>query len=315
MEGAKGVSTPAVKPSRKQIDTDLELEEREVTHYRAIAAKANYLSADRPECQFGSKEVCRSMSKPTELGAEALKRIGRYLVKRPRLVYKFPYQKHIDALDVYADTDHCGCLKTRKSTSGGCVQLGQHLLKSWSSTQPTITLSSGESELHGAVRGCAVGLGFLSLLADLGVHLPLRVWTDSTASKGICGRQGLGKVRHLDAQELCVQQRVRNGDLSLLKIGGEENPADLFTKASLTHHRVVTLLQLLGCYYRGGRPAAAPALRNIPGKSRTLKTRPTAGWTDDEEEWSREHSREEVMELLRKHGLPHGRAHQYRPES
>ena len=70
----------------------------------------------------------------------------------------------------------------------------------------------------------------MSLLFDLGVKLKLRFWTDSTASKGICSRQGLGKVRHLDTQSLWIQQRIRNHDLDLYKIAGEENPADLGTK-------------------------------------------------------------------------------------
>ena len=48
------------------------------------------------------------------------------------------------------------------------------------------------------VKVLAAGLGMLSLLADLGVRIRLRVWTDSTASIGICKWQGLGKVRHLD---------------------------------------------------------------------------------------------------------------------
>ena len=128
--------------------------------------------------------------------------------------------------------------------------VGSHLLKSWSSTQPVITLSSGEAELYGVVRGGAVGLGFISLLADLGVILVLRLWTDSTASQGICARQGLGKVRHLDVQELWVQQRIRNGDFALYKIDGEWNPGDLFTKGSLTAHRIQQLLSLLGCAYK-----------------------------------------------------------------
>ena len=104
--------------------------------------------------------------------------------------------------------------------------LGAHVLKAWSSTQPTITLSSGEAELHGVVRASAAGLGMLALLADFGAKLPMRVWTDSTASIGICKRQGLGKVRHLAVQDLWVQQRVRAGDFELYKIparshGGE----------------------------------------------------------------------------------------------
>ena len=35
-------------------------------------------------------------------------------------------------------------MRTRKSTSGGCVVLGKHLIKSWSSTQTSISLSSGD---------------------------------------------------------------------------------------------------------------------------------------------------------------------------
>ena len=86
--------------------------------------------ADRPDCKFAAKEVCRFMSSPTKLSVEAIKRIGRYLVQQKRLVYTYPWQDNVDSLEVYVDTDHAGCLKTRKSTSGGCVVMGAHLLKS-----------------------------------------------------------------------------------------------------------------------------------------------------------------------------------------
>ena len=86
--------------------------------------------------------------------------------------------------------------------------MGSQLMKSWSSTQPVITLSSGKAELYGVVRASANGLGYLSLLAGFCIRIPMRVWTDSAASVGICSRQGLGKVRYLAAQELWVQQRI-----------------------------------------------------------------------------------------------------------
>ena len=139
------------------------------------------------------------MAEPTALSAEALKRLGRYLVKFPRLVYHYPFQEEVKELDVYVDTDHAGCLRTRKSTSGGCVMIGSHLIKAWSSTQPGQALSSGEAEVVGVTRAAAVALGFRSLLADYGaVTVRGRVWTDSSAAIGICKRQGLGKLRHLD---------------------------------------------------------------------------------------------------------------------
>lgn len=84
------------------------------------------------------------MAGPITQSLKALKRIGRYLIGRPRLVYSFPRQE-LSAIDVYVDTDWAGFARTRKSTSGGAVVLGRHAIKQWSSTQPSVTLSSGEA--------------------------------------------------------------------------------------------------------------------------------------------------------------------------
>ena len=125
------------------------------------------------------------MSAPTDQSLKALKRLGRYLGGRPRLVYTYRRQE-IDTIDVYVDTDWAGCVRTRKSTSGGAVMLGKHTIKHWSSTQPSVSLSSGEAEFYGVVRGAGQGLGYQALLKDLGIDIPLRMWTDSPAALGIC---------------------------------------------------------------------------------------------------------------------------------
>ena len=85
-------------------------------------------------------------------------------------MYKYCWQV-ADHIDVYSDTDWAGCIRTRKSTSGGCVMLGSHLIKAWSSTQSSIFLSSGEAEFYGVVKASGVGLGYGSLLSDVG-HPP-----------------------------------------------------------------------------------------------------------------------------------------------
>ena len=139
--------------------------------------------------------------------------------------------------------------------------LGGHAMKHWSSTQASIALSSGEAEFAGVLRGAGQGLGFQSLLRDLGVEVPLRVWTDSSAAIGICSRQGLGKLRHLDTHTLWIQQAVRTGRVDLRKVLGEENPADLLTKHSLSRQRLEGLVNLFGCKYLGGRAASAPQVR------------------------------------------------------
>ena len=50
---------------------------------------------DRPDIQYATKEVCRSMSSPTKGDKKKLKRLARYLVDKPRLVSKFDFQGKI----------------------------------------------------------------------------------------------------------------------------------------------------------------------------------------------------------------------------
>ena len=116
--------------------------------------------------------------------------------------------------------------------------LGRHAIKHWSSTQSSVALSSGGAGFAGVIRGSGQGLGYQALLKDFGVEASLRVWTDSSAAVGICNRQGLGKLRHLDAHTLWIQQAVRTGRVDLRKVAGGVNPADLFTKHGLSRLRV-----------------------------------------------------------------------------
>ena len=158
------------------------------------------------------------MSNPTEGALKALKRLGRYLLSHPRMVFRYDWQGFESDLCVYSDRDWAGCKTIGKSTSGGCVILGAHTVKTWSSTQSSVALSSGEAEFNGVVRASGIGLGYCSILKDLGIKTPLRVWTDSSCALGICTRQGLGKVRHLDTHTLWVQQAVRSQQVCLKKV-------------------------------------------------------------------------------------------------
>ncbi len=264
LDGCKSMTTPGVQPTFRELEEDQELQQRLHTAFRGASARGNYLSADRVDCQFACKEICRWMAKPTAQSWKSLKRLCRYLAGSPRLVYVYRKQK-VDCVDIYTDTNWAGCPKTRKSTSGGAVLLGQHTIKHWSSTQTSVALSSGEAEFNGVVRGAGQGLGYQALLGDLGVSVPLRLWTDSGAAIGICSRQGLGKLRHLDAHMLWIQQAVRSGRVDLRKIDGERNPAGLLTKHSLTREKLQQLTKLYDCHFLEGRAQSAPQMR--PGAS------------------------------------------------
>eukprot|EP00959_Pyramimonas_sp_CCMP1952_P354723 7430318-Pyramimonas_sp.AAC.1 len=53
--------------------------------FRSVCMKMNYLAMDRIDLVFAAKEAARWMSQPTQIAMEMVKRIGRYLLRRPRL--------------------------------------------------------------------------------------------------------------------------------------------------------------------------------------------------------------------------------------
>ena len=106
------------------------------------------------------------MSAPRQGDLQALRRFCQYVVGEPRQVYRFAWQAAGPPLKVHVDTDFAGCFLTRRSTSGGSAMRGAHLIKHWSATQKAITLSSGEAELGGVVKGAGEGLGLHSLGRD-----------------------------------------------------------------------------------------------------------------------------------------------------
>ena len=66
-------------------------------------------------------------------------------------------------------------------------------------------------------------------MRGFGVDLSIAIMTDASAAKGIACRKGLGKVRHIEVNQLWIQDRVANGDIVINKINGKENIADILT--------------------------------------------------------------------------------------
>ena len=171
LTGSKIAVTPMAEeqpPGSASVDLTLFDPER-ATQFRAMAARANYISVDRPDAQFAVKELCRDMSAPTEDSWTRLKRLVKYFKSTPRAVLQFKWQAMPVSIDVFTDANWAGCRQARKSTSGGCVVFGTACVKSWSKTQATIAQSSAESELIASVRGATEALGLISLGEDLGM--------------------------------------------------------------------------------------------------------------------------------------------------
>jgi hypothetical protein len=200
------------------------------TEFRGVAARMNYYAVDAPNIQFSTKEVCRRMATPTVGAWSMAKRLGRYILGTHKVTWEYPWQNKQEEVNVYADSDWAGCGVTRKSTSGGVIMLGMHCLKTWSSTQPVIALSSGEAEYYAMIDAATRTMGLQASMKELGTKVELVMHTDSSAAKAFASRRGAGKIRHVEVKVLWLQEAVACGRLKVKKVLGTENPADLMTK-------------------------------------------------------------------------------------
>ena len=144
---------------------------------------------------------------------------------------EFPWQGAPTHLVGYSDSDWAGCSKTRRSTSGGGITLGQHLLTHWSRTQTCVALSSGEAELNAMLKAACEGLSLQYLLTEVGLETGLHLVGDSSASQGTLQRLGSGRIKHLQTRQLWLQEKVHGGEVTIEKVPRERNWADVLTHA------------------------------------------------------------------------------------
>ena len=90
---------------------------------------------------------------------------------KSRTILKYDWQGRETLVDGYTDSDLAGCVRTAKSTSGGILMIGTHMIKAWSNTQNSISLSSAEAELIAMVKLSTELLGLMNLARDLNCRL------------------------------------------------------------------------------------------------------------------------------------------------
>ena len=90
MNHCKSVATPGSKGQEGNSATE-KLDAREHREFRSGAGICQYLTEQRFDIAFSTKEVMREAAGPTTASKTKLKRIARYLKRRQRCVLNFPW--------------------------------------------------------------------------------------------------------------------------------------------------------------------------------------------------------------------------------
>ena len=190
------------------------------------------------------KQLSTKLAAPVEADMELLRYVGKYLKGTPELalIHKKSYpgksfnqmrnrgtadedverdNYKVPALtEVISDSDWAADRESRQSVSCGVIMVNGSLVQS--KRQKSIALSSCEAETIAATSILSEGVSLKGLLERiLGVEPRLVLFSDSSSSRQLIARKGLGKARHLDVDLLWIQ---RMPTLIIKAIKGKDKP-------------------------------------------------------------------------------------------
>nr|GEX11568.1 retrovirus-related Pol polyprotein from transposon TNT 1-94 [Tanacetum cinerariifolium] len=221
--GLKQAPRPCVgiPMATKHLDANLSGTPVDQTKYRSMVGALMYLTASRPDIMHATCYCARYQAKPTKKHLTAVKRIFQYLKDTSHMGIWYPKDTGFK-LSAFSDSDHAGCLDSRKSTSGGIQFLGGDKLVSWSSKKQYCTSMSFAEAEHVSLCTCYTQVQWMrTQLTDYGFHF------DKIP------------IYHF------IKEKVEKGIVELFFVGTEYQLADLFTKA-LPEERFKYLVRQLG---------------------------------------------------------------------
>ena len=133
----------------------------------------------------------------------------------------------------YVDADWASDVSTRKSVSGASIFLAGAPVIYKSRTQPTVSLSSTESEFISASEGGKLILYLRSILNDIGIHQthPTPLYADNEACISMANaKQPTRRTRHLDIKYFALLNWIETDQIIMTHISTSDNPADALTK-------------------------------------------------------------------------------------
>ena len=216
-------------------------------HYsHVVSALAFVARSSRPDLLHATNLLARFMANPQKPHYAALRRLLRYC--NGTLDLGIRYSADGDpTIRYYTDSSHQDCADSRHSTTGYCATFMGAAISYHSRKTHRSAVSTCESELYALDAGINDHLAIRKDIAAL--RIPVTdvptFFVDNRSTCHVANNRGAyGRMRHIDAMYLRVQEHIREGSVRVERIASGANPADMFTKALpvkdfLRHRRMV----------------------------------------------------------------------------
>lgn len=230
-------STPLgnhLKFSKKQSpQTDEEESYMSTVPYASAVGSLMYaMVCTRPDIAHAVGVVSRFMSNPGKEHWEGVKWILRYLKGSSRMCLCF--RRNDLTLQGFSDADLGGDSDGGKSTTGYIFTLGGTAVSWKSKLQNRVALSTTESEYVAISEAAKEMIWLKNFLKELGKEQDVPpLFSDSQSA--ICLAKNPvfhSRCKHIQMKYHFIRELINDEELSLLKILGSENPADMLTKTA-----------------------------------------------------------------------------------
>jgi hypothetical protein len=226
----KDYVTPAKPQSVLMKNEGAPIDESE---YRRVVGKALFaVRKVLPDCGNVIRECSSHLSNP---GEDQWKTVGRMMghlkFHQQPLKLRTPEELRVIA---YSDSDWATDKNDRKSICSHLITIGGSLVHWQTKKQAGIALSSTEAELI-AASVAAADVKFenmlLSEMVGKRLLLPSKLHVDNTGAMHIANNGAVGpRTKHIDIRDRFVTEMTTTGELEVVYIKTDDNPADVTSK-------------------------------------------------------------------------------------
>jgi len=203
--------------------------------YREIVGSIQYLAVcTRPDIQFAINLCARYVSNPYSAHMNAVKQILRYLkgTSTQGITYFGNCKNQDDLLTGYCDASFAADPDTRRSTTGYVFQICGGAVSWNSKLQPTVAISTTESEYMATSAATREAVWIRKLLSDLGVFIgPVQLFNDNQGAIKLAHNSiNSPRIKHIDVIHHYIRDCINNGYIKVDYIPTEDMVADVLTK-------------------------------------------------------------------------------------
>ncbi|KAG7594882.1 Ribonuclease H-like superfamily [Arabidopsis thaliana x Arabidopsis arenosa] len=201
--------------------------------YRRNIGCLRYLIHTRPDLSFCVGILSRYLQEPKESHGTALKQILRYI--KGTLSHGLYFKRGAESgLIRYSDSSHSVDVDDGKSTAGHVFYLNECPITWCSQKQQVVALSSCEAEFMTATEAAKQAIWLQELLAEVigasCTRVSIRV--DNKSAIALTKNPVFhGRSKHIHRKYHFIRECVENGQIEVEHVPGEEQKADILTKA------------------------------------------------------------------------------------